>query len=99
MEIALLICGALVLWGLIQRRRGARHARLAEAWRERAFAERELRYDYERALGLPFYSSQAVERDLWTRAHQGDVVSEEVLMQRLSRELETVTPQRLERIG
>jgi len=55
-------------------------------WEQIADRERVRRQDYERALGLSFWSTGAVDEELWQRAQQGEPIATEIVKIRMVRE-------------
>jgi hypothetical protein len=87
--VALLMAAA-AAGGVISQRRLA--AELQHARRQVA-AERDLRIDYERALGLPFYNRQETDLALMARAARQDEIAESMLCMRLQRDLDHLSGQ------
>lgn len=69
----------------------ARRNRTLRAETDRTSAERDIerahRLVYERALGLPVFSNESRDADLWARAAQGDEIASLILEERLNVEL------------
>ena len=69
------------------RRRLAFERRERARWAGLAARYAHERADYERALGLPLWDEEVRDRDLWSRAVQGDPVAGEVVIARQLRAL------------
>lgn len=83
--LAVVVSGAAMILELLRRHRATR-LELARAEEERDH-ERDQRLVYERALGLPVFSNESRDADLWARASQGDEIASLIIEERLNVEL------------
>lgn len=56
-------------------------SRVAHLERRKAEAELARRRAYEKALALPFWDEEELERELWNRAARGDQLSEDIIQE------------------
>jgi hypothetical protein len=85
--LCLVLAAGSLLWAFRERRRHLQASKVATMARQQAEDAIQARWDYERALGLPFYNEQQTEDTLFSRASEGDSVAALVLQERMARSL------------